>query len=249
MKKVPFITSFLTFAFSNKHKYDVLSGENEPTKTIFQSFINLQTTESKKEKIKEKAFDKSWEILKFETENYWKRAAYFWAFQIAAFAGYFTILGSDKFKSNTITYALYFNICVGFVTALAWVFINKGSKEWQNHWVSHIMTLEDEITGPLLRVEKKQRISVTNINEIVSWFFTTIWIVLAIEYFSENITFKYTKFNNVDWPVILSSISTIYFVCALYFGYGRPYPLEEKKVIIPESEESKIKEPISISVQ
>jgi len=34
------------------------------------------------------AWDKAWEIRNFEIEMYWKRATYFWAFQVAVFAGY-----------------------------------------------------------------------------------------------------------------------------------------------------------------
>ena len=35
------------------------------------------------------------DIRKFEIDLYWKRAAYFWAFIAATFAGYFALLGSN----------------------------------------------------------------------------------------------------------------------------------------------------------
>ena len=82
--------------------------------------------------------------------------------------------------------------------------------------------LENEITGPLYKiVTAPKTYSVSKINEIVSRFINTIWIILAIKYFIDNLTLKYTTFSNVDFLVWLSTLSVLYFVLAMTLGYGR----------------------------
>src|SRR5258705_6442151 len=48
--------------------------------------------------ILQKAYEKAWDARKFEIDNYWKRATYFWAFQAASFTGYFAILSSSSYN-------------------------------------------------------------------------------------------------------------------------------------------------------
>jgi hypothetical protein len=74
------------------------------------------------------SYIKAWEAKNFEIDNYWKRANYFWAFQVASFAGYFSVYSSKFFKENTEV--LYCLICIGYITGIAWSLINKGSKAW-----------------------------------------------------------------------------------------------------------------------
>ncbi len=171
------------------------------------------------EKVKA-SYEKAWQAKNFEIDNYWKRANYFWAFQVASFAGYFSVLGSKASIENPEV--IFFIVCIGIITSLAWVFINNGSKTWQRHWEMHVDMLEDEITGPLYKiVTAPKTYSVSKINDIVSRFFATIWILLSIKYFEDHITFYYSKFENINWKILGCSLLTLYFICSMIYGYGR----------------------------
>ena len=166
------------------------------------------------------AYDKAWAAKNFEIENYWKRATYFWAFQVASFAGYFSVYNSKIYSNNTEI--LYCVICIGFVTALAWLLINRGSKDWQKNWENHVDLLEDYITGPLYKtVFIETTFSVSKINEIVSFFINGIWIILAIKYLMENITFHPCYNNGFNFTVLSCTILVIAVSIVMIFGYGR----------------------------
>lgn len=184
-----------------------------------KEYLDIFVKGRKREEI-EKSYQKAWEAKNFEIENYWKRANYFWAFQVAAFAGYFAVLGSDAYTNSP--QVLYFVICIGAVTSAAWTFINKGSKTWQRHWEIHVDMLENEITGPLYKIVTTQKtFSVSKINEIVSRFIITIWVVIAVKYFMDHLTVKWSGFQNIDVLVALSTTVTVYFIASMYFGHGR----------------------------
>ncbi len=212
MKKIiTFLKNFLTFFYTYKPA-NVEEISKEEYKKIFiagKSDAKIKST-----------YDKAWEAKNFEIENYWKRANYFWAFQVASFAGYFAVLSSKEYEKNP--QILYTVICIGFISSLAWVFINKGSKTWQRHWENHVDMLEDKVTGPLYKIiTEKKTYSVSKINEIISRFFATVWFILGIEYFIKHVSFIWNGFENIDIIVILSSFAVLYFAGAMYFGYGR----------------------------
>ncbi|MBI0400395.1 RipA family octameric membrane protein [Cyclobacterium marinum] len=182
-------------------------------------YVNKFITNADDVKIK-KAYEMAWEAKNFEIENYWKRANYFWAFQVASFAGYFSFLGSISYSNHP--QALFAIISIGILTAFAWALINKGSKTWQRHWEIHVDMLEEKVTGPLYKVVTTDRtFSVSKINEIVSRFFILIWIVLGLKYFIDNISFIKTETNEIDYLVIICSLSTLSFIQAMFTGYGR----------------------------
>ncbi|MCK7591451.1 hypothetical protein M0G43_12765 [Subsaxibacter sp. CAU 1640] len=219
-KVIKYIKMFWEFAFT-KDTEEMHQMSEDEYKAVF---IKDRTIEQIKE-----TYNKSWAAKNFEIELYWKRANYFWAFQIASFAGYFSIIGSNAYTTNPEV--LYFVVCIGFITSIAWVFTNKGSKTWQRHWEIHVDMLEDMISGPLYKsVTSPKSFSVSKINEIVSRFISTIWILLAIKYFLEHLTFNYTGWRNVNIQVWLSSLSVLYFTCAMITGYGRGR-FGERKVI------------------
>lgn len=166
----------------------------------------------------ETTYDKAWEAKNFEIEHYWKRANYFWAFQVASFAGYFSVLNSKNYINNPEI--LFFVICIGIITSFAWTFTNKGSKTWQRHWEIHVDMLENNITGPLYKiVTSPKTYSVSKINEIVSNFIISIWTIMFIKYCMDNLTIDFSKsFAILE---ILSTIATLYFLFAMHFGYGR----------------------------
>ena len=206
-----FLKSLWTFAFTKD--------ENVMEEMTEQDYIKLFITGRSKEEI-ETTYNKAWDAKNFEIEHYWKRANYFWAFQIASFAGYFTVIGSKAYLENP--QVLYFVVCIGLITGLAWTFTNKGSKTWQRHWEIHVDMLENNITGPLYKiVTAPKTYSVSKINEIVSRFIVAIWFILTLKYFDDHVTYKYSTFRNIDYQVWLSSIAVVYFTLAMTEGYGR----------------------------
>jgi hypothetical protein len=128
------------------------------------------------------------ENRKFEIELYWKRAGYFWVFSSAAFVGYSTLQGH-----HVITFLI---ACSGFLFSLAWYFVNRGSKYWQENWELHVDLLEDAIAGPIYKavVQKSQSsfwaltraypFSVTKINQLLSLFITAGWFILICRTFA-----------------------------------------------------------------
>lgn len=98
---------------------------------------------------KEKVFERAHDIRKFEIELYWKRTTYFWAFIAVSFSGYFAILTSRNIHFQE--QYLFLIESIGFIFSLGWFFVNKGSKHWQLNWEKLIDSLEDDITGPLMK--------------------------------------------------------------------------------------------------
>jgi hypothetical protein len=173
----------------------------------------------------ERAFNKAWATRNFEIEMYWKRATYFWAFIASTFVGYFALISSanytnyDRFDHVEV----YFLICIGFVLSLAWHFTNIGSKSWQRHWEVHVDLLEDAFTGPLYKtVHPQQTYSVSKINEIVSFVFVLIWLLLGVKYlFDQNLIRSFDESYSFNWFVVISTGISLLVVVSMMFGYGR----------------------------
>lgn len=175
--------------------------------------------------IRANAFKKAWETRNFEIDLYWKRAGYFWAFEIPIFAGYVTIVSStayDRIKINSPE-VLFYITCIGVIISFAWLFVNKGSKQWQRHWEHHIDMLEDLETGPLYKtVFINNTFSVSKINEMVSKFFVFVWCILAIKYLVDfdclHCNFQYKHLNK---RIAIALFTTIYFCVMMVYGNGR----------------------------
>lgn len=176
---------------------------------------------------REKAFERAHDIRKFEIELYWKRTTYFWAFIAAAFAGYFAILTSKDI--NFQEQYLFLIESIGFIFSLGWFFVNKGSKHWQLNWEKVIDSLEDDITGPLMKNHIKNhnsfwsltlsyRFSVSRINQIISFFITVIWLLLMILTSIEIIyNYQFSFRGNWLFPLNLAAIF-IFTIVLSYYG-------------------------------
>jgi hypothetical protein len=131
------------------------------------------------------------DIRKFEIDLYWKRATYFWAFIAAAFAGYGltykTAADLEPWLSTVFS-------SLGLVFSVAWHLVNRGSKFWQNNWERHVDLLEDMTLGPLYKViavsdesikgnplSSPGQFSVSRVNQILSGFVTTVWLLLFVK--------------------------------------------------------------------
>ncbi|WP_442779528.1 RipA family octameric membrane protein [Enterobacter cancerogenus] len=172
------------------------------------------------------AFEQVSDIRKFEIELYWKRATYFWALIAVAFAGYFSILASEKMPNK---FFLSFVVsCIGFVFTFAWFLSSRGSKYWQENWENHLDLLEDHVTGPLYKtlLERPKHesfaekyvtgpisVSVSKINQWVSIYIVFAWIILIV--FSAFNSLQPLGISSDKWSVIFMHIFIFLFTLSI----------------------------------
>lgn len=148
---------------------------------------------------RKKALARAYALRTFEIEHYWKRATYFWGFQIAIFVA-FGLLWKDPSQNQwgLITVALS---VLGIMTAVANCLSAKGSSFWQQNWEHHIDMLEDEIEGRLYKTvwlqKGKAGFSVSKINQMLSYFLIFFWVIVAL-FVTYNAVFKDTPLLT-DW--------------------------------------------------
>ena len=184
------------------------------------------------EKKTEKALEHALDIRKFEIDLYWKRATYFWTFIGATFAGFLAVQASSATNKQDLSVLLS---CLGFVFSVAWLCVNRGSKQWQENWEKHVDMLEDKITGPLYKVvltrnklkgrrDKARHIitgpsplSVSKINQIISLYVSILWASL--------IWYSLPKFDSkadINW-FYFTVVSVSIIACITFFWLGRTY--------------------------
>ncbi len=195
-------------------------------------YLKKFSGEQTKNKKQQDALMHALDIRKFEIELYWKRAAYFWTFIAAAFAGYFLL---SKSTSTDLFEVRYLVSCIGFVFAMGWYLVNRGSKAWQRNWEAHVDLLEDEVIGPLYKTGINRYsynlwnpvdafpFSVSKINQILSLFTVLVWLFLI----SCSLA-QFNKSNNIHWfTVIFVTVITILTIWLL-FGYGKTTKSDEE---------------------
>jgi hypothetical protein len=130
----------------------------------------------------EAALDRAYEQRSFEIEHYWKRATYFWGFQIAIFAAFgllWKAFGAAEWGPVTVALA-----GLGLLTAVANSITARGSKFWQQNWEHHIDMLEDRIEGRLYKTvwlrDGSVSFSVSRVNAGLSDCFVVFWFVVAV---------------------------------------------------------------------
>lgn len=121
--------------------------------------LNKQKGFSKEERQRiTNASSRARDTRKFETQLFWERGKYYWAFILGAFTAHFYCLsmvldnGNKEQKQfslctflNLPTLAIVFLALTSFVCfffCLAWTLMNKGSKFWQKNWERHVNKLE-----------------------------------------------------------------------------------------------------------
>ncbi|MGH9521832.1 MAG: hypothetical protein ACRD3E_04800, partial [Terriglobales bacterium] len=143
------------------------------------------------------ALDTALDIRKFEIENYWKRASYFWTLIAATFIAF----GAAQQLKDPISQCDLSVVCasLGIVFSVAWFCLNRGSKYWQMNWEKHVDMLEECYIGPLYKVNwmagesapletnslkslilEYERYSPTRINQIVSAYVAVVWTALLV---------------------------------------------------------------------
>ena len=170
------------------------------------------------------ALRRAHEIRKFEIDLYWKRAAYFWALEAAAFAA-FALLWRDAPVDTRPLAAAFTGI--GLVTGFAGWLSARGSKFWQENWEKHIDLLEDQFEGRLHKTiwigPKDVQFSVSRLNERLNLIFFLFWAVLflaACAYFGFTAYgFKVAWQPSICLALILALIVISLIVGSLYFLY------------------------------
>ncbi len=132
------------------------------------------------------------DVRKFEIELYWKRGAYFWTFIGVALAAYGALLAAKDMEAETRSDALFAVACLGLVFAFAWYLVNRASKFWQRNWEYQVDVLEDAAIGPLYKTVFSKSggrlfdltdaypFSVSNINQLLSLFVVSVFVLLII---------------------------------------------------------------------
>jgi len=214
------------------------SGSNEDTKHVYthtpydfpEGGLSIDKYDEyfNDPEIRKAAFEKAWQIRNFEIEHYWKRAAYFWAFIAASFAGYIAIISSDKYPNNFLYGLEYYVICLGFIFSLAWCLVNWGSKKWQENWEGHIDRLEEKFTGPLYKVVRSGlNFSVSKINILVSAFIAAVWLSLGIQYLVKYFS-SLNCSESISLHIVIGSVITLLAV-VLFFTWGHTGSSHSKK--------------------
>lgn len=127
------------------------------------------------------ALNRAHDMRKFEIENYWKRATYFWSFQAIAFALLGFLLNDGKVPDPLQLVQL--PAVVGAVSGFVGWLSAKGSKYWQENWESHVDALEEEIEGRLTQTiwsNGKRSHSVSRLNQWFMGLITLGWIAVMI---------------------------------------------------------------------
>ena len=141
-------------------------------------------------KARRRALNRAHEIRQFEIRMLWQRAVFIWGFQVVIFLALGSI-ATELMNDNTKAQALHFVklymtllASLGFLTSLALIQINKGSKFWQETWEYHIDMLEEEFEGNIHKGHLKNKghmpLSVSKINLHVSCVFFLFWIIVLV---------------------------------------------------------------------
>lgn len=220
--------------FIKKYPGAVTSLTEEEFFNQFES-VMPENVKEKNERWKE-LIDKAWKTRDFEIELYWKRANYFWLFQVPAFAAFFAINKTvdDVSRTNKKPDEIFAIMCLGIVFSTAWLLINRGSKAWQRHWEQYIDLIERKYYGPFYQTVGIDRtFSVSKINEIVSVSFIVVWSLFASTYIVRGNYLSYIslKVSSLNPTIAFSLFFTILALCSMLFGYGRGY-FKERAIVM-----------------
>ena len=103
---------------------------------------------------------------------------------------------------NDMYWFLFVISAIGFVFCVAWVFVNRGSKFWQNNWERHVDFLEDEVHGPLYKVVMFDKpgfiwgaypFSVSKINLLISYIVAFVSLSIFV-----NEIFRFCSWNGIE---------------------------------------------------
>jgi len=189
-------------------KSDVTSNDETVNEKDLTYSSNNHKTLGFPEHVVNKALKNAIMSREFEIQMYWKRASYFWLFVSALWVAFGKLLydwgyldGSfihnlDKYSTLYQYSTLLVLSCAGLGLSVAWYFVNKGSKFWQENWEYQISFLENEIIGKSYKTVLSDRkirdryffhqkwlgsfpYSVSKINVFIALTSAFLWLVSA----------------------------------------------------------------------
>lgn len=125
------------------------------------------------------ALARAHELRKFEIENYWKRANYFWAFQLAAFALLGLVWKAPEAMKSLDRLVLLVPAGLGAISAQVGWMTAKGSKFWQENWEAHVDMLEQEVEGRMTQVIMSKTGPQYSVSAANQNFMLLLWVCWA----------------------------------------------------------------------
>lgn len=128
------------------------------------------------------------ELRKFEIENFWKRALFFWGTIAIVLAGYFKADINDKY--------LIFISFLGIIYNSIFSLSIRGGKFWQEHWENMAIVYENSLKFGLLKelssklIHKKNkssfitypfRFSVSKLTMLLSDIMVLLWVMFWLK--------------------------------------------------------------------
>jgi len=128
------------------------------------------------------ALEKAHEVRQFEIRLYWQRSLFFWGFILFFFYLYLELLKIDEQDAWVLLQTAGLTV-IGQFTSAAWIFVEKGSRTWQQNWEYHIDFLENPITGSLHKSAIGRRKNFFSPAKVHKWFIRSIavtWMLLSL---------------------------------------------------------------------
>jgi hypothetical protein len=219
---------------SCKSEYMKEYKKDNPTGTQ-EDYTLAKTTENTKLK---NAIENALDIRKFEIDLYWKRANYFWLYNVSACTAYFYVISNNNIHKEDVPVLTLLITGIGVFLSLCWVCINIASKSYQENWEKHVDLLEDDYMGPLYKRtlgyektgfeklinSKISTYSVSKINLLLSRGIVVTWLLLWI----------YTFIKIIRCYCLLNIYAGIIFVITLIsFGFLFFYPRTDRQIKKP----------------
>ncbi|MCH9844600.1 MAG: hypothetical protein K0U39_03750 [Alphaproteobacteria bacterium] len=168
------------------------------------------------------ALKRAWDTRQFEIELSWKRTNYFSIMVGALFIGYYSIIVKENGKNEELLAILI--ALLGFCASLAWFFVNKGSKFWQEKWEIDIdcieaITKDNKLHSNIFGYHNKHKqigltsaypFSVSKINMVFSAIVTVAWFciyVISVWNFSQKDIIDSMKLQECDFWIKLQEYS------------------------------------------
>lgn len=181
--------------------------------------LKIRENESEKEKRKA-ALERAYNLRNFEIEHYWKRATYFWGFQIAIFAAFGFLWKGDTTNGWPLIGGALSSL--GILTAIANSLSSCGSTFWQRNWERHIDMLEDEFEGRLYKTvwlhEGSVSFSVSRVNRTLSYCFIGFWLIVAFNFGWKYMNFELPEHFSTVWICALALVISTIFCAFWLFG-------------------------------
>lgn len=202
-------------------------------KTIYD--ISAEMVERVNDKYDINLYEKILELRKFEIDNFWKRAIFFWGTISLLYLGFFRLGEDSQYFSIISLMGLLFNIIFSLSI--------RGSKYWQEHYEDLASQYEHGMNFILFSHKKPtfelfskkdsvfsvpHRFSVSKLAMLLADISTIVWLLLWVKSLidsSQNLYFEFGWNNSIHLPTIFIILSQLipmaYFI--FFLKYGKVY--------------------------